>query len=105
MFYQDNAELSFTFDEISAVIRPSHKYHVADAQWQALSTLKLYVTDDFDDLQTFNEDGLFLKPFDAIAAINLSRLTDTTSILPLAFNICAVLELDLVRGIVRPTGL
>ena len=100
-FYQDNTEPSVTFDEISVVIRPSHKYHVADAQRQALSTFKLYFTDDFDDLQTFNEDGLFLKPSGAIAAVNLSRLTDTTFILPLAFNICAALGLDLVRGFVR----
>ncbi|KAI1795285.1 hypothetical protein LXA43DRAFT_939155 [Ganoderma leucocontextum] len=105
MFYRDNDELPFTFDEISAVIRLSHKYHVADAQRQALHTLKLYFTEDFHDMERFEEDGLFLiKRSDAISAVNLARLTDTPSILPVTFYKCCELGSAVMDGCRRADG-
>ena len=104
-FYRNDEALPVTLDEISAVIRLSHKYHVADAQRQALSTLKLYFTDSFDDFESFGEDGLFhMKWADAIGAVNLARLTDTRSILPTAFYQCCELGDGVIDGCQRPDG-
>ena len=104
-FYRNDDALPVTFDEISAVIRLSHKYNVADAEQQALSTLKLYFTDDFYDFESFGEDGLFhMKQTDAISAVNLARLTDTRSILPTAFYQCCELGNSVMDGCRRPDG-
>ncbi|PIL26445.1 hypothetical protein GSI_12203 [Ganoderma sinense ZZ0214-1] len=105
MFYRDNDKQPLSFDEISAVIRLSHKYHVADAQRQALSALKLYFSDDFSDLRGFEGHGLFLiKRSDAIAAVNIARLTETTSILPIAFYRCCELGTAVMDGCLRADG-
>ena len=83
---------------ISAILRLGHKYELQGLYDQAMDYLTTYYTISFDAWA----DGLNTAqwqpdPVDAITAINLARLTNTTSILPSAFYICANLEHAVLR--------
>ncbi|RDX48936.1 hypothetical protein OH76DRAFT_1351381 [Lentinus brumalis] len=102
-FYGEEPHL--TFDQVSAVIRLAHKYHVEDIERQALSALKAYYTDDFDEYDQRDDEDIDSLPVafadtvpHAIAAINLARLTDTPTVLPLAFYRCSNLGSNVLDG-------
>ena len=101
-------DLIRTFDELSAVIRLAHKYHIPQVQNQALRTLQEY---DFTSLfavfsGTPPDVGpeIAIAPVHAIGAVNLARLTDTPSMLPLALYRCASLGNALLDGWKREDG-
>ncbi|RDX48935.1 hypothetical protein OH76DRAFT_1351645 [Lentinus brumalis] len=112
LFYNDDKEAKVTFDQVCAVIRLAHKYHVEDIERQALSALKAYYTDDFDQFENMDDDDDDTLPIafadvsvpHAVAAINIARLTDTPSILPLAFYHCCVLGGKVLDGYAREDG-
>ncbi|KAI1795315.1 hypothetical protein LXA43DRAFT_1090965 [Ganoderma leucocontextum] len=94
-----------TFNEVSALIRLAHKYHIQDVQDQALASLReSMLSSHFDD---------WYKPLrmtsittiHTIGVINLARLTDTPSMLPGAFYGCTRLSPgELLDGLVREDG-
>ncbi|KAI1786292.1 hypothetical protein LXA43DRAFT_952775 [Ganoderma leucocontextum] len=96
-----------TLDEISAFIRLADKYDIRHVQDQAMAALKEYFPGDFD---TFNlsgapgGDSIPSLATQAIGAVNLARLTDMPSILPLALYQCAHLEGVLLDGWKRKDG-
>ena len=90
---------------ISAIIRLDHKYELKGLHDRAMSYLTTYYTSNFDAwVDGRNAAQWQPDPVHAIGAINLARLTNTTSILPLAFYICATLGSDLARGFTHSDG-
>ena len=87
----------FSFPQISAIIRLAHKYHVQDVLDQAVLALEEYFTSDF---ATWDSDGIAVafKPRHAIAVVNLARLVDIPSLLPVAFYECALLGGGIFKG-------
>ncbi|KAH9890667.1 hypothetical protein C8Q73DRAFT_667497 [Cubamyces lactineus] len=95
------------FVELAALIRMSHKYHVEDLHSRAMHHLKLYFTNDLAVWDTAGVDGnlfLHITPPDAIAAVNLARLTHADSVLPTALYLCCQLDAELTAGVERPDG-
>ena len=73
-------------DVVCSVVMLSHKYQINQLLSQALSHLTEYYTDKFDEWCKPNRiTSLKPEPIDAISAINIAALTQTPSILPLAF--------------------
>ena len=73
-------------DALSAVLRLAHKYQVDQLMAQAISHLTEYYTDDFRDWINLERTTCLEADYiDAITAINLAHLTNTPSILPLAY--------------------
>ncbi|PIL26496.1 hypothetical protein GSI_12254 [Ganoderma sinense ZZ0214-1] len=83
-----------TFDQISAIIRLAHKYRIPQIQDQALSLLQeFWYTSSFYIFTGPRPDrDIDIRPVHAIGAVNLARLTDTPSMLPLALYECAHLD-------------
>ncbi|KAI0637381.1 hypothetical protein C8Q77DRAFT_1050998 [Trametes polyzona] len=95
------------FAELAALIRMSHKYHVEDLHSRAMHHFKLYFTNDLAVWDTAGVDGnlfLHITPPDAIAAINLARLTHADSVLPTALYLCCQLDGELTSGVERADG-
>ncbi|KAI0747641.1 hypothetical protein C8Q80DRAFT_688169 [Daedaleopsis nitida] len=95
------------FAELAALIRMSHKYHVEDVHSRAMHHFKLYFTNDLSTWDSAGADGnifLHITPPDAIAAVNLARLTHTDSVLPTALYLCCQLDEELTMGVERPDG-
>ncbi|KAL7283054.1 hypothetical protein ACG7TL_002478 [Trametes sanguinea] len=95
------------FAELAALIRMSHKYHVEDLHTRAMHHFKLYFTNDLAVWDTAGIDGnLFLHITlpDAIAAVNLARLTHADSVLPTALYLCCQLDAELTAGVERADG-
>ncbi|KAI0351201.1 hypothetical protein OH77DRAFT_1513930 [Trametes cingulata] len=93
-------------DMLSAIVRLDHKYELPALCAQAIGYLTTYYTSDFD-AWTSGQNAIQWKPkpVHAIAAISLARLTNTSSILPTAFYICANLDpSELLRGYTRRDG-
>ena len=95
------------FAELAALVRMSHKYHVEEVHSRAMHHLKLYFTNDLHTWDSAGADGnLFLRitPPDAIAAVNLARLTHADSVLPTALYLCCQLDQELNLGVERADG-
>nr|VWP00253.1 N/A [Ganoderma boninense] len=115
MFYAFTLQISYhatssnptrTFNELSAVIRLTHKYNVSQVEEQALSSLH-----EFDFPTSFSAysnplpgSPLAVDPWLNIAIVNLARLTDTPSLLPLALFRCTYLGSNLFDGWTREDG-
>ncbi|KAM5539618.1 hypothetical protein V8D89_006727 [Ganoderma adspersum] len=80
-----------TFDEISAVIRLAHKYNIPQVQEEALTSLP-------------SMSQIPLMPAHYIGVVNLARLTDTPTLLPLALYNCAYLDSSVLDGWTREDG-
>ena len=95
------------FAELAALVRMSHKYHVEDLHSRSMHHLKSYFTNDLSTWDSAGADGnvsLHITPPDAIAAVNLARLTHTNSVLPTALYLCCQLDQELNLGVERPDG-
>ncbi len=92
------------FDELSAVIRLAHKYHIQDVQDQALDVLRESILTprfaNWDEPLTIAH----IRTPQYIGVINLARLTDTPSLLPGAFYICAYVGGGLLDGCAHEDG-
>ncbi|PIL26555.1 hypothetical protein GSI_12313 [Ganoderma sinense ZZ0214-1] len=104
-FYCRDASAALSFDEVSAVIRLAHKYHVADIQNQGLLLLQdHYFPSDFDRYEELRKGHSLPRNLYGIAAINLARLTNTPSLLPVAFLKCHSLREAVLDGQKRADG-
>lgn len=99
-----NVSPSYSFDVVSAVVRLAHKYNVEDVQAQALDALKMWCTDDFKTWCSTSEDPIDAEFKRAIGVVNIARLTDTPSMLPVAFYHCCALGGGLRDGWTRRDG-
>ncbi|OCH84256.1 hypothetical protein OBBRIDRAFT_741863 [Obba rivulosa] len=85
-----------------AVVRIGHKYEMNFLRDQALKHLKQVFTDRFPDFDNVEDHlcafSVEARIYDAIAAVNLSRLTGEISMLPFALYVCCQLHDELVHG-------
>ncbi|PIL26455.1 hypothetical protein GSI_12213 [Ganoderma sinense ZZ0214-1] len=93
------------FHEISAIVRLAHKYHIEGLLNRALSTLQDSIATRFE----FWEDKSYTCPVyidrhAVIPVVNLARLTDTPSLLPLALYKCCELGGSVLDGWKREDG-
>ncbi|KAI1795306.1 hypothetical protein LXA43DRAFT_1090956 [Ganoderma leucocontextum] len=101
--YARNPRISFR--KLSAIIRLAHKYHVQDVLDQAIAALEEYFTSDFDIWERgANLGAVAFNPKHAIGVVNLARLVDRPSLLPLAFYQCVSLGGEVVNGYRREDG-
>ncbi|KAH9916578.1 uncharacterized protein BXZ73DRAFT_53705 [Epithele typhae] len=80
------------FEEAVAVARLAHRFDVRPALDAALRHLTAFYTTAFGAYHDFSHSAALDVPGDecAVAAIQIARLTDTPSVLPLAFYACAL---------------
>lgn len=111
-FFRVEDDPKIPVDELFAVARLAHKYEVDDLLRQTISCFKTYYTTSFD---VWNTKGQFGDvPFEVsheespliygIGVINLARLTNNPSMLPLAFYDCSSLGGKVVNGWKCPDG-
>ncbi|KAI1795320.1 hypothetical protein LXA43DRAFT_1090970 [Ganoderma leucocontextum] len=91
-----------TFDEVAAVIRLAHKYNIQQVQEQALASLQEWAS--FSYSSPSPKPQIALKPAHNIGVVNLARLTDTPSLLPLALYRCAYLGSNVFDGWTHEDG-
>ncbi|TFK89933.1 hypothetical protein K466DRAFT_544302 [Polyporus arcularius HHB13444] len=105
-FFQKSDDVVFTIDELSSVVRLSHKYQVEDLQSQALSALQMYFTDSFAQWDTVESDYPFDPPeaTAGIEVVHLATLTDTPGMLPVAMYTCATGGSSILDGWCREDG-
>ncbi|KAI0364033.1 hypothetical protein BV20DRAFT_57181 [Pilatotrama ljubarskyi] len=109
VLYPINGQLSFgkrhapvSMDAVSAIVLLSHKYQMDQLLAQALSILMEHYTDDFNEwAKPKRKTPLGASALDAISAINIARLTNTPSILPLAFLELSRAGAGVLRGCLR----
>ncbi|PIL26537.1 hypothetical protein GSI_12295 [Ganoderma sinense ZZ0214-1] len=100
---QSDPENVPSFDEIAAVIRLAHKYHIPPVEEQALRMLQAhYFPRDFDVYCNIAPQGT--QPIQCITAVNLARLTNTPHILPSALYVCCYVGGKLVDGRTHEDG-
>ncbi len=93
------------------MIRLAHKYDIQAVQDQALAYIQehCYTTDfaiySSPAAKSKSASSIELLPVHSIGAVNLARLTDTPSILPLALYHCASLGSALLDGWTRENGI
>ena len=97
--------ISIDINFISGIVRLDHKYELNSLYEQAMGYLTTYYTTDFNSWANGSHASDWEpEPIHAISAINLARLTNTPSILPAAFYICATLGPDIAVGFARAVG-
>ncbi len=107
-YHRDRVDPRSSFHEVSAIIRLTHKYHIEDLLSQALSSLQVFFTTSFALWE--GDSDLRLRPIEIdasardIAVVGQARLTDTSSLLPVALYKCCSLGGDLVDGWEREDG-
>ncbi|KAI1785131.1 hypothetical protein LXA43DRAFT_1100633 [Ganoderma leucocontextum] len=81
-----------SMDALSAVVLLAHKYQVDQLIAEGLAHLMEYYTDDFAEWTKPDRcTCLAPAPLDTISVINIAHLTNTSSVLPLAFlNVCTI---------------
>lgn len=94
-----------SFGSISAAVRLGHKYEMSTLLEQAIAYLKSHYTQSSLLLWSFYR----CKPpafsdIHAIGVVNLARLTEETSLLPMALLACCQLNQELTYGFVREDG-
>ncbi|PIL26474.1 hypothetical protein GSI_12232 [Ganoderma sinense ZZ0214-1] len=84
---------SFSFPQISAIIRLAHKYHVQPVLDQAISALEEAFPSHFEAWERIGTQtpAVKFKSEHAIAVVNLAFLVDRPSLLSVAFYRCALL--------------
>ncbi|RPD55035.1 hypothetical protein L227DRAFT_332951 [Lentinus tigrinus ALCF2SS1-6] len=96
------------FDVLGSLVRMGHKYQIDTILQEALRRLETIFTNDFDawDLHQGRSATLVsLHPEHAIEAVNLAQLTGRTAMLPSAFYMCGLLEVDtIMNGVTRADG-
>ena len=95
-FYRRNTQPSFSV--VASVVRLAHQYQVKDLLDDALDLMKSCFSSKFSVWSAAREKmGGPLMSFqktDAIGAVNLSRLTNTASVLPIASYMCCQLDAE-----------
>lgn len=89
-------------DAVAAIVRLSHKYQIDHLLAQGLALLMEQYTDDFETWNTPDRTlPIAARDVDAITAINIARLTNTPSLLPLACLAASRAGTGMLRGCVR----
>ena len=101
----------YTFNELVAMVRLGHKYQIEDVQEQSMDLLRRYFTDRFDTWEEIvassrSYPGALFSTCDVhpIGAVQLARLLDEPSMLPVAFYKCAALGCSILDGWTRHDG-
>ena len=87
-----------------AVVRLAHKYGIESVERQGLETVQEQYSLDLTTWLKMSGFGFLSPRVHAIGAINLARLTDTPSILPVAMLRCAHLGGSVTEGWEREDG-
>ncbi|KAI1795355.1 hypothetical protein LXA43DRAFT_38544 [Ganoderma leucocontextum] len=106
LFYRRKNDPPFTFDQVAAVIRLSHKYKVEDVLMQAIGLLQeRHFSADYIAWQERTvRPNILSHGHIAIGVVNLSRLTGVTSLLPIAIYECVRLGSAVLDGWRRDDG-
>lgn len=89
-------------DAVAAIVRLSHKYQIDHLLAQGLALLMEQYTDYFETWNTADRAlPIAARDVDAITAINIARLTNTPSLLPLACLTASRAGVGMLRGCVR----
>ncbi|PIL26493.1 hypothetical protein GSI_12251 [Ganoderma sinense ZZ0214-1] len=101
-----NSAATRSFDEVSAVVRLAHKYHIQSIEDQAIRALQEhpFTTDLSVHSIPPGKQQIPIQGAQFIGAVNLSRLTDTPQVLPLALLRCSCLGGNLLDGWKRGDG-
>ncbi|PIL26476.1 hypothetical protein GSI_12234 [Ganoderma sinense ZZ0214-1] len=89
---------SFSFEQISAIIRLAHKYDIQDVLDQAIASLAHFFTSDFDTWERNKKQVVDVTLAQSICIVNLARLVDWPSLLPVALYQCALLGSTVLGG-------
>ena len=93
-----------SFDELFAVVRLAHKYGIVNVERQGLEAVQeIYGSDVSTCFDPSSSDDSRFVGY-AIGAVNLARLTNTPSILPVAMLRCACLGGSVTDGWRRDDG-
>ncbi|RPD55970.1 hypothetical protein L227DRAFT_579187 [Lentinus tigrinus ALCF2SS1-6] len=103
VYAQDFAH-AYTFDQLSALTRLSHKYGIESVERQAIACLKTYYADTFEAWEGAKGFRAMPEAGQGIGAIRLARLTNNPAMLPVAFYECAILGGKIVQGWTREDG-
>ena len=99
------SEVIRSFDEVSAVVRLAHKYHIQSVQDQAIRALLEHpFSINCHVFSSPPKQQISIRGAQFIGAVNLSRLTDTPLILPLALYQCSRLGSTILDGWKREDG-
>ena len=80
-----NSDVTLSFDEVSAIVRLAHKYHIQSVQDQGIHALQDFpCTSNFEVLNCPPKRRIFVRGNEYIGAVNLAGLTDTPVMLPFA---------------------
>ncbi|KAI1787705.1 hypothetical protein LXA43DRAFT_683603 [Ganoderma leucocontextum] len=93
-YYYNGGELvSVPLEVLASLVRMAHKYAIQDVLADALFRLKKYYTSDLAAWQDPDSRARYVTATDddAPAVVELARLTNTPSLLPAAFLVCAKL--------------
>ncbi len=105
-FWRNKGDPLPTLHSFSAIIRLSHKYHIDQLQAQALAALKEHYCDTLDAYDArvpiYDQDDR-RSGESTVEIIELARLTDTPSLLPVALYECLT-KGQLHRGWRREDG-
>jgi len=106
-FYRRSEQFPCT--TVAALARLAHKYEIKDLLHDALDCLSTCFSDIFATWAAAHEGmGSPRMSFDwkdAIAVVNIARLTDTASMLPAALYMCCQLDTDtILNGAVQKNG-
>ena len=89
-------------DAVVSVVVLSHKYQMDELLTQAMSHLRDYYTSDFDEWSKLDrKTTISPTPADAVSAINIAALTQTPSILPVAFLEACLAGATVLKGAMR----
>ncbi|KAH9922090.1 uncharacterized protein B0H18DRAFT_879687 [Fomitopsis serialis] len=106
-FYRHNAQLPFVV--VASVVRLAHKYGMEHLRDDALERMKSCFSDDLHVwAKAEASEGSALMTYDytdAIAAVNIARLTETQSMLPYALYTCCQLDTEVIlNGVPQKNG-
>ncbi|KZT72350.1 hypothetical protein DAEQUDRAFT_705484 [Daedalea quercina L-15889] len=99
----------FPFSVVTSVARLAHKYGINNILEDALDRMKSCFSDALFQWAEADENGgshlMTYEETDAIAAVNIARLTNTTTMLPVALYICYQPETEaILNGVTRDDG-
>ncbi|KAI0706740.1 hypothetical protein C8T65DRAFT_225860 [Cerioporus squamosus] len=90
------------FKTLSSLIRMGHKYQIDCGVEAGMHHLQSYYPARFADWEAVRAGPPHFSQLDHIGVVNLARLTDTPSVLPLAFLHCCTLDpRTLIKGLRR----
>ena len=95
----------YTFEQVFALVRLAHKYHIEDVQRQAVYLLREHAfNDNYSIWQENSTKTEWIKDVHCIGVVTLARLVDVPEMLPIALYRCLRLEGAILDGWKRSDG-